>query len=182
VKVEEVRELTSSPNAYAFGLGESRRVVLWDTIADGPFPQREVRWVVAHELGHHKHGHIAKGLAWFALLALPAALAVALATRRRGGLSEPAAVPVALLVVVLLSLLASPFQSAQSRRYEAEADWAALEATRNAKAMESMTRRFTAEGLADPDPPGWFSFLFDSHPSGLDRIGMARAWARDHAR
>lgn len=181
LRVEEVREFTNSPNAYAFGLGGSRRIVLWDTVAEGSFPRAEVASVIAHELGHHKHAHIAKRLAWFALFALPAALAVAVATRRRGGLTEPAAVPVALLVVVLLALLAMPLQSASSRRYEAEADWAALEATRDPRAMEALWERFTREGLADPDPPGWFASLFHSHPSGLERVAMARAWAREHA-
>jgi hypothetical protein len=42
--------------------------------------------------------------------------------------------------------------------------------------METLPRRFTEEGLADPDPPGWFTFLFASHPTGLDRVAMARAW------
>ena len=182
VRVEEVHDYTNSPNAYAFGLGASRRVVLWDTIADGPFTQREVRSVIGHELGHHKHSHIPKQVAWFALLALPATLAVTIATRSRGGVGNPAAVPVALFVVVVLSVLATPLQSASSRRYEAEADWTALEATRNPAAMEALWRRFANEGLADPDPPGWFSVLFDSHPTGLERVAMARAWAREHAR
>jgi STE24 endopeptidase len=175
VRVQEVREFTNAPNAYAFGLGDTRRVVLWDTLAEGDFSRREVRSVIAHELGHHEHDHIAKRIGWFALLVLPAALAVAVATRRRG-LADPAAVPIALFVVVVLSLLATPLQSATSRRYEAEADWAALQATRDPRAMESLHRQFTAELLADPDPPGWFAFLFDSHPSGLDRAAMARAW------
>jgi STE24 endopeptidase len=175
VRVEEVREFTNAPNAYAFGLGDTRRVVLWDTLADDGFSRREVRSVIAHELGHHGHDHIAKRIGWFALLVLPASLAVAVATRRRG-LSDPAAVPVALFVVVILSLVTAPLQAAASRRYEAEADWAALNATRDAQAMETLHRRFADEGLADPDPPGWFAFLFDSHPSGLDRVAMARAW------
>ena len=176
VRVQDVREFTNAPNAYAFGLGDSRRVVLWDTLAEDGFSRREVRSVIAHELGHHQHDHIAKQIGWFALLVLPAALAVALATRRRG-LADPAAVPVALFVVVVLNLLATPLQSAASRRYEAEADWAALEATRDPRALETLHRRFTDESLADPDPPGWFAFLFDTHPSGLDRVAMARAWA-----
>jgi STE24 endopeptidase len=175
VRVQEVREFTSAPNAYAFGLGDTRRVVLWDTLAEGDFSRAEVRSVIAHELGHHEHEHIAKRIAWFALLALPAAIAVAVATRRRG-LADPASVPVALFVVVVLFLLASPLQAATSRRYEAEADWAALEATRDPRAMETLHRRFTHEGLADPDPPGWFAFMFASHPTGLDRVAMARAW------
>jgi STE24 endopeptidase len=175
LRVQEVREFTNAPNAYAFGLGESRRIVLWDTLADGSFSRREERAVIAHELGHHGHDHIAKRIGWFALLVLPAALAVAVATRGRG-LADPAAVPVALFVAVLLYLLASPLQAAASRRYEAEADWAALEATRDPRAMETLHSRFTDESLADPDPPGWFAFLFDSHPSGLERVAMARAW------
>jgi Zn-dependent protease with chaperone function len=178
LRVEEVREFTNAPNAYAFGLGESRRVVLWDTLAEGGFSRREVRWVIAHELGHHGHDHIAKQIGWFALLALPAALAVAIATRRRG-LADPSAVPVALFVAVIVVLVSTPLQSAASRRYEAEADWAALDATRDPRAMETLHRQFTDEGLADPDPPGWFAFLFDSHPSALERVAMARAWARD---
>jgi STE24 endopeptidase len=172
-----VREFTNAPNAYAFGLGDTRRVVLWDTLAEGDFSRREVRAVLAHELGHHEHDHIAKQIGWFALLVLPAALAVAVATRRRG-LPDPAAVPVALFVVVVLSLLTAPLQAATSRRYEAEADWAALEATRGPRAVESLHRQFTDDGLADPDPPAWFAFMFDSHPSGLDRVAMARAWRR----
>lgn len=177
VRVEEVREFTSAPNAYAFGLGDTRRVVLWDTLAEGDFSRPEVRSVLAHELGHHQHEHIAKRIGWFALLALPAALTVAVVTRRRG-LADPSVVPVALFVVVILFLLASPLQSATSRRYEAEADWAALEATRDPRALETLHRRFTDEGLADPDPPRWFAFMFGSHPSGLDRVAMARAWRR----
>jgi STE24 endopeptidase len=175
VRVQEVREFTNAPNAYAFGLGDTRRVVLWDTLAEGGFSRPEVRSVIAHELGHHGHDHVAKRIGWFALLVLPAAFAVAFATRRRG-LADPAAVPVALFVVVIVVLLTAPLQAAASRRYEAEADWAALEATRDPRAMEALHRRFTDEGLADPDPPGWFAFLFGSHPSGLDRVAMARAW------
>jgi len=76
----------------------------------------------------------------------------------------------------VMSMLTAPLQTAASRRYEAEADWAALEATRDPRAMETLHRQFTEEGLADPDPPGWFALLFDTHPSALDRVAMARAW------
>ena len=112
-----------------------------------------------------------------ALLLLPAGLVVMLATRRRGGLAVARAVPLTLFVVAVLQLVAAPLQSAASRRYEAEADWRALETTREPAAMESLMERFTSEALADPDPPGWFHVLFESHPSGLERISMARAWA-----
>ena len=175
VKVEDVHELTDQPNAYATGLGDTERVVLWNTLSD-EFPRVEVRSVLAHEFGHLQHDHLLKSIGWFALFALPAALIVTVLTRRRGGLGEPAAVPLALLVIVVLQLLASPLTSGSSRRYEAEADWAALEATRDPGAMEALHHRFTAEALSDPDPPGWFHWMFDSHPSGAERVAMARAW------
>ena len=180
VRVEEVREWTNAPNAYALGLGDSRKVVLWDTLVED-FPREEVRVVLAHELGHHEHEHIQRSVWWSALFLLPAGFLVALVTRRRGGLGNPQAVPVALFVFVVLQFAMTPLNSAFSRRMEAEADWAALEATRDPKAMEELFRGFTEEGLADPDPPDWFHKVFDSHPSGAERVAMARAW-RDRRR
>jgi STE24 endopeptidase len=159
------------------GLGDTREIVLWNTLTDN-FDRREVRSVISHEFGHQQHDHIAKSIGWFALFAFPAALIVTLITRRRGGLGEPTAVPLALLVIVVLQLVASPLTSGSSRRYEAEADWAALEATHDPKAMVSLHHGFTEEALSDPDPPGWFHWMFDSHPSGAERAAMAEAWAR----
>ena len=75
------------------------------------------------------HRHIWKGLAWSLLLTLPAFLVVEWATRRRGGLQRPELVPYALLVLALVGLVITPFGNAVSRRYEAEADWSALQAT-----------------------------------------------------
>ena len=178
VRVEKVSDLTSSPNAFAAGLGPSRRVFLWDTLSG--FPRRELRVTLAHEYAHLAKRHIIQGVAWFGLIALVAGLIVMLATRGRGGMSDPRAVPLALLVVFVVQLAASPLQSAISRRHEAEADWAALNTTRNPAAFEALFRRFADTGLADPDPPGWFHVLFEDHPSGLERIEMARAWARTH--
>ena len=93
LRVEEVSGDTSLANAYAFGLGPSRRVVLWDTLLDGRFTSREVDVVLAHELGHQSSDHIPKAIGWFALIMLPGALVLMLATRRRGGMGEPGGDP-----------------------------------------------------------------------------------------
>src|SRR4029078_13450506 len=91
----------------------------------------EVRGVLAKESGHHSSRHIPKGIAWFALFALPGAWVLMRATRRRGGMGEAAAVPLALLVVVAQQLGLAPGQSWISRRMEAVADWKALQTTRD---------------------------------------------------
>src|SRR5207237_2024336 len=104
-------------------------VVLWDTIVDGRFSRSEVDVVIAHELGHARSRHVPKEIGWYALFIFPAALLVLAATKRRGGLRNPANLPLAILVLTVFGLVALPFQNAVSRRYEAEADWRALVAT-----------------------------------------------------
>ena len=176
LRVQHVSGDTSVANAYAFGLGPSRRVVLWDTLLDGRFTGREVDVVLAHELGHHSSAHIPKALGWFALFALPGAFVLMLATRGRGGMGEPAAVPLALLVVAVLQLAAAPAQSLVSRRMEAEADWKAFQTTRDPAAARGLFRELAATSLGDPSPPGWSQLLFGTHPTLADRVAIADAW------
>ncbi len=176
VDVEDVSEFTDAPNAYAAGFGPTRRIVLWSTLLDGRFSDGEVRVVLAHEIGHHSRNHIPKGLAWYALFAFPGAYLIARFTRRRGGMAQPAAVPLSLFVLVVLSLASLPLQNAISRHMEEEADWMALETTRDVVSARALFRHFATEGLSDPDPPAWSYALLDSHPSIVERLGLIDAW------
>jgi STE24 endopeptidase len=178
VYVDKVSDVTTVPNAYTSGIGPSERVVLWDTLLDGRFTEREVEVVLAHELGHAAREHVWKGLAWFALLALPLLLAVAEVTRLRGGVARPENVALAALVLTCAGLCLAPVQNAVSRHFEQEADWIALEATRDPAAFQSLFVAFTVDALSDPSPPSWRQALFGSHPGGLQRIAMGHAWER----
>jgi STE24 endopeptidase len=182
VVVEDVDRYTSSANAYATGIGPSRKVFLWNTLLDGRFTGREVRVVVAHEFGHQARGHLWKGIAWYALFAVPGAWIIARVTRRRGGMRVPEAVPLALLTLAVLTFLARPLENVISRHIEAEADWRALETTRDPAAATSLFRRFSVTSLGDPTPPGWAYVLLETHPPILDRIEMAQAWKARHPR
>jgi STE24 endopeptidase len=77
---------------------------------------------------------------------------------------------------VLLSLGLTPAQNAISRHYEAEADWIALEATRDPNSARQLFAGFVSTDLADPTPSFWEEQLFGSHPSVADRIAMTQAW------
>jgi STE24 endopeptidase len=176
VRLEDVTDFTNAPNAYAVGFGPTKRIVFWNTLLDGRFTTAEIRVVLAHELGHHSRDHIPEGLAWYALFALPGAWLIAVATRRRGGMANPAAVPLSLLVIVVLDLVSLPVYNAISRHMEQEADWVALETTHEPGAAKDLFRKFTIESLNDPDPPTWSYVLFDSHPTVEQRIAMAEAW------
>jgi STE24 endopeptidase len=171
----------SEPNAFSTGLGPSRRVFMWEPILEPPFTRREDAVVIAHELGHLAHEHIWKQIGWYALFAFPGAFVVARVTRRRGGMGEPDAVPLSLLVLVVLGLLALPLQNVVSRRMEAEADWSALRATRDPAAAAHLFRAFVPTTLSQPDPPLWDYVLLENHPTIAQRIAMVRAWRRRYA-
>ncbi len=175
-RVQEIGDLTEAPNAFAAGLGPSRKVVVWDTLLRPPFERDEVRVVIAHEYGHHENQHIWKGLAWYALLSLPILFVVARVAARWGGLYTPRAVPVALLALVVAYLVVQPFDNLISRRMEAEADWAALETTRDPDAARELFEEFSETALQEPDPPEWAHLFFDTHPSIVERIAEADAW------
>jgi STE24 endopeptidase len=178
VYVEEVREFTTAPNAEAAGIGPSRRIILWDTLLDGRFAREEIRIVLAHEIGHLSREHVWKLIGWYALFAFPGAFVIARVTRRRGGMRRAEAVPLALFVLVALSILALPLQNAFVRRLEVEADWLALETTRDPEAARELYRNFAATALADPSPPAWSYVLTDTHPALAERVAMADAWER----
>jgi STE24 endopeptidase len=180
VRIQDV-DSWESPNAAATGLGPTRRIIVWNTLVDS-FDREEERAVLAHELGHHSRNHLWKGIAWYALFAVPGAFLLAWATRRRGGMREPAAVPLALLVLVVLQVVSLPLLNAITRNMEAEADWVALETTEDPDGVGRVWRSFAEEAKADPSPPTWSYLLVDTHPSLAKRVAMAEAWRERNSR
>jgi len=181
LRIETASDRTTAANAEAVGIGPSARVVLWDTLLSGRYSAGEIKVVAAHEFGHVARRHIWKGLAWSALLTIPLFFVVEVLTRRRGGMERPEVVPFALLVIAVVNLAVTPFTNAVSRRYEAEADWRALQATHDPASAVKLFRHFGRYDLTDPDPPGWSYVWIDNHPTLAQRIAMAQAWRRLHA-
>jgi STE24 endopeptidase len=173
VRVVDVSSQTRDANAFAVGFGPSAHVFLWNTILRPPFALRNIRFVVAHELAHVARNHVLRGIAWFALLLVPVLIAIAYLVDVR----RAAAVPLALLLVALAQLALLPVRNAISRRIETEADWTALESTRDPAAARGLFRGFVTTSLEDPSPPGWLHVLLDDHPTPLQRVELARAWA-----
>jgi STE24 endopeptidase len=159
-------------NAEAIGAGPTTRVILWDTLLEPQVGRGEIRFVAAHELSHVARDHLWKGLAWFALIALPGLWLLGRVVR----LGDPRALPAAALVLLLLQLATLPAANAITRRYEREADWEGLRLTHDPAAAEALYRRFARTGLSDPDPPLLLHVLLDTHPSLVERIETARGF------
>ena len=181
VRVQDVSDWTDQVNAFTSGFGPSTHVVLWNTLLDGRFSRGEIDVVIAHELGHVRSRHIVKAIGWSALVVLPTLWIVAVATRRRGGMADPANLPLAILVLAIVGLLTQPLQNAVSRRYEAEADWRALNATRDPAAAKRLFQGFAQTSLEQPNPPLLDYLWLENHPTLMQRIVMAQRWQERHA-
>jgi STE24 endopeptidase len=176
IRVQDVSGWTNQPNAFTTGFGPSARVVLWNTLLDGRFTRGEEAAVIAHELGHVRSRHIIKSIGWTALVVLPVLWLLDLATRRRGGVGDPANLPYAILVLTVLGLLVTPLENAVSRRYEAEADWRSLNATHDPASTRKLFQSFARTSLEDPKPPLWDYLWLETHPTVAQRIKLVEEW------
>jgi len=168
---------TTGANAYVGGLGATKRVVLYDNLID-EFPPQEIRSVVAHELAHVENRDLSRGLLWLAIVAPGATLVVqrlgeALRRGRPGG--TPAALPALALSLGIVSFAVGAAGNVLSRQVEARADAYALELTRDPEAAIGLDRRLAVQNVSDPDPPAALHILFGTHPTTVERIGMALA-------
>jgi STE24 endopeptidase len=184
VLVADASRRTRKENAYVSGLGHTRRIVLYDTLL-ARAARPEIRLVTAHELAHRRERHVAKGAALGALGAavfvlvlwglfeLPGVLDAVGAT----GADDPRVAPFVLLVAAALELLALPFGSALSRRWERLADRFSLELTGDLAAFEATHVALARSNLADLEPPRVAYALLFTHPTPPERLAAARAQA-----
>ncbi len=172
---------TTKANAALVGLGKTRRVLVADTMLRAYAPE-EIEAVLAHELGHHRHHHIAQLLCFSAVASLAGFLLLhgwlprQLASRAITGLDDVAGFPLFAFWLSVLSLILMPIQHGFSRRLERQADRFSLELTRQPQAFISMMRKLAAQNLADPHPPRWIEWWFYDHPAVPRRIAFAERW------
>jgi STE24 endopeptidase len=174
-------EKTRKANAALAGLGGTRRILVSDTML-AEYSEDEIEVVLAHELAHHVHGDIWKGLIFESVLIFGGCFAAArLLTGLAGwaglrGPADPAGIPLLLAGAGSVSLVMLPAFYALSRAHERRADRFALELTRNPAAFISAMRRLSAQNLAEDQPSKVVQWLFYSHPPIRERIAAAQAF------
>lgn len=174
-------EKTKKANAALAGLGSTRRILVSDTML-AEYSDEEIEVVLAHEIAHHVHGDIWKGILFETGLILAGfyvaarVLAALVGPLGISAASDVAGLPVLLLAAGAVSLVMLPAAHAMSRAYERSADRFALELTRNPGAFVSAMRRLGAQNLAEDDPSRIIQWLFYSHPPIRERIAAAEAF------
>jgi STE24 endopeptidase len=175
---------TKKANAALAGLGKTRRILLSDTLL-ADFSDDEIEVVLAHELAHHVHRDMWRGIVAYILVVASGLFLADVLLRgtadRLGfkGLSDPASVPLIVLFGALWLTLVMPAVNALSRAQERAADRYALETTRNPEAFVSAMKRLSQQNMAEDEPSPLVRVLFYSHPPMRERIAAARALMRD---
>jgi STE24 endopeptidase len=182
-KVKGVYEMdmsrkTRAANAALVGIANTRRIILGDTLLEKYEPD-EVESVLAHELGHHKHADIWKGLFFqsgIIFIGFYLAYVILRAFSKTLGFEGPAdiaAFPLLVLTSAVVSLVFLPVVNGFSRRLERSADEFALQSTRNPRAFISMMSKLGRQNLAEFEPNRLIELLLFSHPPIKKRIEHA---------
>jgi STE24 endopeptidase len=174
---------TRKANAALAGLGRTRRILLSDTLL-ADYSDDEIEVVLAHELAHHVHRDLWRGIALQVVVVIGgfyfADVVLRTAGERLGlrGLADPAALPLLMLSGGAWSFVMLPVANALSRAQERAADRYALETTGNPEAFVSAMKRLSQQNMAEDRPSRLVRLLFYSHPPIRERIEAARAFTR----
>jgi Zn-dependent protease with chaperone function len=184
---------TNAVNAYVTGFGDTKRIVLWDTILAKLEPDQVV-YVMGHEMGHYALHHVVKGIGFYSLLLLAALYMIYRSAgwfvARWGGrfgfhrLHDIASLPLAMLLLGLYGFALTPLALAFSRHSEHEADRFGLELTRDNHAAASAFARLQEENLGNPRPGRLYKIWRASHPPLGERIDFCndyRPWETGEA-
>jgi len=179
-----------SVNAYASGLGATKRVVVWDTSLMR-MTEEEILFVFGHEMGHYVLGHVRNGILFSCgvlLIFLYLAYRILHWMLARWGenwgirsADDLASLPVLVLLAMVFSFLFTPVSNAYSRYLEHQADQYGLEVIHGLvpNAPVVATHAFQVLGevdLEEPNPSPAVKFWFYNHPSLDERMRFAQTY------
>jgi Zn-dependent protease with chaperone function len=173
---------TKTIDAYVAGMFATKRIVLWDTIITR-MSERELMFVMGHEMGHYALGHVWQGVALSSItimlsffVAYKTAGAVLARYAARFGfstLNDIASLPLLLALVSVFSLVTGPGQLAFTRHVEHEADRFGLEITQANHSAATAFVKLQTDTLGVPRPGLLYTIWRESHPPLGERIDFA---------
>lgn len=179
----DMSKRTKAANAALTGIGNSRRIILGDTLLE-EFTSDEIETVLAHELGHHVNKDIPLLIGFSTLTTVGGFYLVSIVLNWGvdnfgfAAISDPAALPLFGLILSAYSFFTMPLGNTFSRWRERLADKYALQTTGKSEAFASAMTRLANQNLADVDPEPWIEFWLMSHPALSKRIEAAKNFQR----
>ena len=184
IKIENIYKFdlsknTKKANAAFTGLGETKRIILGDTLIDN-YSNEEIETVIAHELGHYKKKHIVKNIIYGTVVSFLTFFIIALLYQKSlnwfGFLSitQIAALPLLALWSMLIGVIQMPLGNILSRKFEYEADEYAIDSTKMPREFINTLEKLTEQNLGDKEPHPFVEWFFYSHPSIKNRINSIK--------
>jgi STE24 endopeptidase len=176
---------TKTGNAYVAGLGDTKRIVIWDTSIKGNSTEG-ILFLMGHEMGHYVLSHGWLFMGYFAILTFAIsyltyriAHTVLVRFHRRWGfkhLYEIASFPLILFLISFFILLSTPVFNYFSRYMEREADRFGLEITQNNEAAAGLFANAMHDHLANPRPGIIYKIWRGHHPSPGERADFCNSY------
>ena len=160
-------------NAYFGGLGNSKRVVLFDTLIQ-KLSHNELLAVLAHELGHFKHGDIYKNIfitggimfvLFFILGNLPNELFYSMGVEK----NSATLISTFLIIVSPIAFFLMPIINYISRKNEFNADKFSTK-LQDSKDLKNALVKLVSENKKFPLSHPLYMLFYYTHPSVLERI------------
>ncbi len=178
-------EVATVGNAALLGLGVTRRIIIADTILE-KYTTDEIKWILAHEIGHFKHHDLQKrlvlwGLTTFFMFLITHILFTPLATllMYSTAISDVSTIPILGLCFWIINVFFINIPSLwYSRRVERATDRFALTVVSDPITVKSLFIKMADQNLSDIDPPWWEVLFFMSHPSISERIKFVETAGR----
>lgn len=174
---------TKKANAALTGMGNTRRILLSDTLL-AEYSDDEIEVILAHELAHHVHKDIWTSVMFDMALTFAGFFAAHLALQRAvpffglQGIADPAGIPILLFTAGVIGLSVKPLLNAVSRSHERRADSYALKMTENPSAFITAMRRLGQQNLAEDSPSKIVQAFFYTHPPIKERLNAAHNWVQ----
>jgi STE24 endopeptidase len=174
---------TTRMSANVSGFGNTMRITLNDNLLKRGSPE-EIQAVMGHEMGHYVMNHIPKSLMFFLILSVTSfaylywginwMLARWGEKWKISTVSDPAVLPLVMLLAGILFFVLTPITNTLTRVQEKEADMFGLNASRQPDGFAQAAIHLGEYRKMRPGPIE--EFLFYDHPSGYNRIHSAMVW------
>jgi STE24 endopeptidase len=178
---------TTRMSANVSGFGSTMRITLNDNLLRRGSPE-EIEAVMGHEMGHYVLNHIPKDITFFFVVIVIAFAflrwSLDWCLQRWGtkwgvrGVSDPAVLPLAVLLISIFFFVATPFINTHIRTNEAEADMFGINASRQPDGFAQAAIHLGEYRKMKPGP--FEEWMFFDHPSGYNRIHKAMQWKAEN--
>jgi STE24 endopeptidase len=172
ILIADASRRTVRANAYFSGIGNTKRVVLYDNLIDD-FSREEVLNVIAHEAGHWKSSHVLKSIGMSIAGVFLGFFMLGFIISRAGFTGDIRTVFILIFITVIITFLMLPFQNMISRYFEKQTDEITLELTGGYETQISLMVRLAESNLSDVDPHPVVKYILYSHPPVMERISYA---------